>query len=313
MSGGTWPPSGISATTQILPSYLYVQYNDDQYCQAQRDAFNTIAQQFLNWFNEVPLGVYTNANISGALLDWVAQGLYGIIRPSLPYGSISTIGPLNTWPLSSVALNTTSTTGSVTLFTTTDDIFKRIITWHFFKGDGQQFSIPWLKRRIMRFLIGTNGTAPNIDRTYQVSVVFDVDAANVITITWSGPVSQYNAQIFQAAVQSGAVELPFQFTWSVTLVGSLANLTNTAGAATLVSDSGWPTSSSGLVAGQLWWNGTNIEVVAGATPNPYAAPMVFGGVTSQYLLLIGGQDLPTSNPGAGSMILWNSGGTVLIA
>ena len=40
----------------------------------------------------------------------------------------------------------------------TDDVFKRILTWHFYKGDGKNFSVRWLKRRIWRFLQGANGT-----------------------------------------------------------------------------------------------------------------------------------------------------------
>ena len=53
-----------------------------------------------------------------------------------------------------------------------DDLYKRSLTWHLQKGDGQYFNIRWLKRRVMRFLIGVNGTSPHIDNTDRISVSF---------------------------------------------------------------------------------------------------------------------------------------------
>ena len=128
---------------------------------------------------------------------------------------------------------------------TTDDIFKRIITWNFYKGDGKVFNIRWLKRRIMRFLYGTNGSAPNIDQTYQVSVTFGV--ANQIDIQLISGVRRVtggaifdrfalnsmpfnavksaftpltplpNAAIFKEAMDSGVLQLPFQYEYIVSI------------------------------------------------------------------------------------------------
>jgi hypothetical protein len=215
MSGTQFPPIGPTSLVQILKAFVYQEYSDDENIQAFNSSFNGIAQDYLDWFNSVNLPIYTG--LSGALLDWVAQGVYGISRPSLPFGQVVSVGPVNTWGPNQIALNTSVTTGTVQDFTTTDDIFQRIITWHFFKGDGQQFSIPWLKRRVMRFLIGTAGTAPNIDNTYPVSVAFSSGDAVTITVTTGGAVVLATAQIFQAAVASGAVAMPFQFSFTVTL------------------------------------------------------------------------------------------------
>lgn len=308
-----WPPTQSTTVQKVIPAYLYSEYADDENLQAFVSAYNKITQQYLDWFNNTPLGVYTLASISGALLDWVAEGVYGIIRPTIPYGSITSIGPLNTWPLNTIPLNTIADSGAISVYVTTDDIFKRIITWHFFKGDGQQFSVPWLKRRIMRFLVGMNGAAPNIDETYQISVAFGAGNAVTITVTWSASITLLNAQIFQAAVADGVLETPFQFAFTVNLVGALTSLTNVGGNLNLVVTSGWPTSSSGLGPGQLWWDGTNINVVAGSTINPAAPPLQFGSITSLYLLLIGGANIQTTNPGAGTDIVWNSSGKLLVA
>jgi hypothetical protein len=213
---GTFPPSGPTTLTQILKAYVFEQYADDENIQAFFGSFNGLAQDYMSSIIGLNLPIYTG--LTGPLLDWVAQGIYGISRPSLPFGQVIGTGLLNTFELNTIELNSFTTSGTIQDFTTTDDIFKRIITWFFFKGDGQYFSIPWFKRRIMRFLIGTSGTAPNIDNTYPVSVVFSGSDVT-ITITFDGViVTQAIAQIFQAAVQSGAIALPFQFTYTVTLV-----------------------------------------------------------------------------------------------
>ena len=313
----TFPPLAPTTLAGILPAYVFEEYADDVNIQAFFSAFNGIAQQYQNWFNQVNLPIYTQPQIAGSLLDWVAAGIYGIERPSLPYGNVTGIGPLNTWGMNAYVLNTFSTSGVINDFTTTDDIFKRIITWFFFKGDGQQFSIGWLKRRIMRFLIGSAGTSPNIDNTYPISVTFGEGNSVAITITLSSgaPITLLTAQVFQAAVQSGAVSLPFQFSFSVAIINNLTptNLSNNGGFLNVSSGAGYPTSATGLATGDAWSNGDFISIVPGITPNPFAAPLFFGVVTAAQLLVLGGGNLPLTSPGPGSGQLWNNGGFICVA
>ena len=304
------PPPPIQGTTQfIIPAYPYQQYEDDENIDAFFAAYNTIAQSYLNWFNKIQLGAYPQ--LSGPLLDWIAEGLYGIRRPALPYGVVKSIGPLNTWEPNTLTLNTSIVIGSISNFIATDDIFKRIITWFFFKGDGQQFTIEWLKRRVMRFLTGVSGVSLNIDNTYPVSVTFDVDHNVVITITLTSMngIALLNAQILQAAITSGAVSTPFQRQFSVVIVNDLGptNLTNVGGVLHIADATGWQTSSSGLPAGAVWANGGSggiVMIVPGVTPDPFAAPLIFGIVTSATLLMIGGGNLPLSDPHVIGQI-WN--------
>ena len=124
-------------------------------------------------------------------------------------------------------------------------MYKRILTWFFYKGDGQAFTIKWLKRRVMRFLLGVNGTDPGINQTYQVSVTFgssnqvnitilngmrsvtggailntfalNTVALNTITSTFTAFAPLEMAPVLQAAINAGAVQLPFQFTYNVTI------------------------------------------------------------------------------------------------
>ena len=240
-----FPPSAPTTLTATIPSYLYKEYSDDDNLQALVDAYNAITQEYVTWFVQIGLPVYTGALIAGALLDWVAAGLYGITRPTLPSGRNKDVGPFNTYPLNTIAFNGRRVIGPQNFAATSDDVFKRIITWHFFKGDGKQFSIAWLKRRIMRFLLGVNGTNPPIDNTYQISVTFGVgNQVNIRilnglrtvtggaifnrfafnTVPFNGlrsTLEQFaplaDAAILKEAIDSGACEMPFMFTYVVTV------------------------------------------------------------------------------------------------
>jgi hypothetical protein len=242
-NGDTFPPAVPTTLTKTIPSYLYTQYADDDDLQAFVDAFNTLAQQYVDWFVNIGLPVYTAPQISGPLLDWVAQGLYGLSRPSLPSGHTQTIGPLNTYAFNSLTLNSSGTIGSVNYFATNDDVYKRILTWHFYKGDGKVFNIRWLKRRIMRFLYGVNGADFNVDQTYPISIsfgpgnqvnilltsgsatvtggaifgqmVFNTAAFGEVDVTHQSFSPSPMAPILQAAIDAGVLELPFQYKFVV--------------------------------------------------------------------------------------------------
>ncbi|MDE2467975.1 MAG: hypothetical protein KGL35_04350 [Bradyrhizobium sp.] len=212
IQGGYAPAPSIPQlpVTQIIPSYLYQQYQDDPNLQAFVNAYNTMAQIVLNTFVQVPLPVYTNGMISGALLDWVAQGLYGMDRPTLASGGTSNLGPYNTLTYNSAKYNSYVVGNPSQYVIASDDIFKRCMTWNFFKGDGKQLSIKWLKKRVQRFLTGTNGVDPGVDQTYNVSVTFE--AGNVVHIR----VLSGSYDTLKSAILSGALQLPFQYTYSVT-------------------------------------------------------------------------------------------------
>ena len=240
-----FPPAQPTSMTTIIPSYLYEEYSDDSDLQAFVSSYNQLAQTFLNTVANLNLPIYTADAISGPLLDWVAQGLYGISRPSLFTGESTIVGELNTYEMNVQKLDWSEIVGPTNVTATSDDTFKRIITWAFYKGDGKTFNVQWLKRRIMRFLIGEDGTAPPIDQTDQISVTFgannsgDIRFIDQITKIISGAIFnnfEMNTQminglnlmitpltplpyrlLFQEAVETGALELPFQIVWTVTL------------------------------------------------------------------------------------------------
>lgn len=199
---------------QTIKSYLYVEYNDDADLQALVDAYNTLQQQFVDLFNAINLPIYTGPLISGDLLDWVGQGIYDIKRPALPVGHDSVIGPLNTWALNTIPFNTRRVLSGTTYYVVNDDIYKRCMTWALYKGDGKHFTIRWLKRRTLRFLNGVNGTDPAFDNTYDISVSL---SGSAVAITINNSTNYPQAAVFQAAIAAEILELPFQFTFSVTL------------------------------------------------------------------------------------------------
>lgn len=202
---------------QIIPAYLYEQYADDPYLQAFVDAFNQLAQGYLDWYNETYLADYTT--LSGALLDWVGAGLYGLPRPVLTSGISRKVGPFNTAAFNSLAFNGQKTISSQSIVTTTDDVYKRCLTWNFFKGDGFYFTVPWLKRRIMRFLSGSNGTAPSIDQTYPISVV-SLSPTEIILRIDPTDFDPNAFSALQEGIAGGVLGLPFQFQFSVNAGGS---------------------------------------------------------------------------------------------
>jgi hypothetical protein len=243
---GTFPPSAPTVVTTVIPSYLYQQYQDDDDLQAFVEAYNALAQGYVDWFVNTPLPVYTNALIAGPLLDWVAGGVYGMIRPALSSGRNRDIGPVNTYGPNTLEPNRRKEIGPRNVVATSDDVFKRIMTWNFYKGDGNVFDIRWLKRRIKRFLIGPNGTAPNVDETYEISVTYgngfiairiSVGTRTVIggalpnrfgcnrltpnalkTLFVPSPTVPFPlAGVLQAALQSGALQLPFQYQTTIAI------------------------------------------------------------------------------------------------
>lgn len=209
---GNFPPDAPSALQNAIPSYLYEQYYDDENLQAFVRAYNVQMQEYIDWFNNASLPIYTGPLIQGALLDWVAYGLYGMRRPTLSSGRNQDLGPYNTAMYNLLMYNEAKKVGANNVTVTTDDIFKRIMTWRLYRGDGKIFNIEWLKRRIVRFLTFPNGTSGRIEQTYDVSVT--LGSNSVINILLPGVP---NANILKEAIDSGAVELPFQFTYSVTI------------------------------------------------------------------------------------------------
>jgi hypothetical protein len=120
------------------------------------------------------------------------------------------------------------------------------MTWNFYKGDGYYFTIPWLKRRIIRFLTGIDGVDVVNDQRWSISVLFSGSGASISIIKGyrrltnsslynsfgfntrvfnqkvSGVIksTEYEyAELFKQAFDSGLLHMPFYQPVSVTIVG----------------------------------------------------------------------------------------------
>jgi hypothetical protein len=209
---GIFPPSGLTSISKTLPAYVYQQFSDDDDVQAFFASYNKIAQQYVDWFNNINLPIYTGDVISGVLLDWVGKGIYGYPRPSFatPPTAVGELGQIEVAQVE-VAGDMIIALGST--YKANDDEYKRCLTWHLYKGDGFQFNIPWLKRRIHRFLNGNNGAPLHVDETYDVSVVAGTQS---FSITLNSTQPTIGAFLAAAINAGGILALPFQYSFQAT-------------------------------------------------------------------------------------------------
>ncbi|MGP8937423.1 hypothetical protein [Enterobacter soli] len=230
----------------IIKSYLYTQYNDDDDIQAFVSAYNAMAQEIYTWMLNANLPVFVGGYNVGDQLKWIARGIYGVKPPVLISGKSQTLGAYNSFGYNQLPFNGYKVVNQSEQVVVSDDLFKRIMTWNFYKGDGYHFTIPWLKRRIMRFLTGVDGVDIVNDQHWSISVLFSDTGASVSIIkgfrklTNSGlyNTSQFNtrafnqktsvliksneyeyAALFKQAFDSGLLHMPFYQPISVTIIG----------------------------------------------------------------------------------------------
>lgn len=156
------------STTNIIPCYPYVQFLDDENIDAWFSAHNSYCQKYLDWFLNTPLAIYTNSTVNGPLLDWVANGVYGVYRTPIASISSKSKGAINTYTPDELPLNQGVSISTSSVTSMTDEVLKSLITWNFYKGDGAQFTIPWIKKRVARFIYGIDG----FTNTNNISVKF---------------------------------------------------------------------------------------------------------------------------------------------
>lgn len=210
VNGLPFPPAGRSVLTRTIPSYIYEQYNDDAALVTFATAFNVCSQEWIDWFAQIDLPVYSG--LTGGLLDWIGAGVYGYPRPTLTTEMVVDVGGYATAPYNTLAYNEAEELSSTTFIAVSDDVYCRMLTWHTYKGDGFQFNTRWLKQRIHRFLNGAYGVLAINDTTEDVAIT-ESPGAFFISIPDSAI-----AQIFQIAVDDERLALPFQFSYTVSLV-----------------------------------------------------------------------------------------------
>lgn len=211
------PTSIVSPTMPVvftIPAYAYQQYADDPNVVAFFDAYNALAQQYTDWSNDVSLAVYTGPLVSGALLDWIGQGIYGVPRPV--FSTLSTTFTANAVGevgLTTMAVAAASTSSSGSAQTANDDYYKRVLTYLTYTGDGHYSNMMTWRKRIARFLYGFNGGDINPSLVQNVDIA--AGSANAVTITLpAGESSSFFAQGFS----EGFLVFPFMLNTTVVVL-----------------------------------------------------------------------------------------------
>ncbi len=199
---------------EIIPSYVYEQYADDQNIVAFANAYNTLAQSYLDWFNATPFAVYTSPAIVGPLLDWIGNGIYGIPRPV--FSTLTT--KFLSDAVNYLSTNTIATDGSAhdesgSSIVSNDDYYKRTITWHAYIGDGRICNVMTIRKRIARFLFGSNGGDISLSQAQQVNIAVVTSPLKFDITIPAGTASSY----FQEAFNAGILAFPFQLEATVTI------------------------------------------------------------------------------------------------
>lgn len=225
--------------------YLFYQYMRDPDLSALKDAANSVLDDYVAWFSSLNLPIYTEK--AGTLLDWVASSVCGVARPTIiSGGSGFGKGGYGRGAYGAAIYGDTRIDTPANAILLNDDYFKRVITWRTFRGDGFVFSAEWIKRRVGRFLVGANGTAPDDLPRYNISVmvgggicvirlisgtlvsnksqgygkivcgrtVFGV--AGGTTVSAPAPVYTTEAALaLKGCVESGILDLPYQYKFTV--------------------------------------------------------------------------------------------------
>ncbi|MBL0907798.1 hypothetical protein G5645_07290 [Pectobacterium carotovorum] len=231
---------------EIIKSYPYTQYNDDENITAFFSAYNEMATEIYEWMKESSLPVFVGGYNAGDQLKWIARGIYGVKPPILISGKQQIYGPFNALSFNQLPFNGREVVNKSDQVVASDDLFKRIMTWNFYKGDGFEFTIPWLKRRIMRFIVGADGVDVVNDQHWSISVLFSGGGASISIVKGYRKLTDsavFNAQtfnsrafnqktsvliksseyefasLFKQAFDSGLLHMPFYQPVSVTIVG----------------------------------------------------------------------------------------------
>jgi hypothetical protein len=169
------PDSGIG-TVYVYP-FVGNGFEKSKDVRALFDTCNAELDSIIQSLSRLNLGLYLDKE--GAWLDWIAKGVFGFSRPSIAITELlSSQGGFNNFGFDKRGYGYSVNANTTAFVTLTDDQFKKYLQWHLWRGDGYQFSIPWLKARVARFA-GVAISAVSISVTgslYTITLANSVDA-----------------------------------------------------------------------------------------------------------------------------------------
>lgn len=223
---------------KILPAYPFIQYRDDENIVAFFDAYNELAQEYLTVFNKLNLGFWPSEIINAEFLDWIALGIYGVKRERIieidypppqkieedpiQADEFKTAGVYDSIEYNVIAYNEFKEKATLTTEYMSDDFFRRILLWNFFKDDRFQFSIPWLKNRIARFFKAKRSDPFNTEDCYNLSYYSVQVNKGTFTITidkqaYTDSEGEHEDlfKFFKLCAETRIINIPFQYTYIV--------------------------------------------------------------------------------------------------
>ncbi|CAI3954530.1 unnamed protein product [Commensalibacter communis] len=194
----------VALYTHNLQAYLYWQWEGDEYIKAFFDSYNKLANQQVDDFNSLNLPNYFTK--TGLWLDYVAKNIYGMDRKQVLYANNLIRSGLNTVDPNDIDPNAAKVIKISKAHTMTDEEFKKIIQWNFYKADGFIFTIPYLKRRIIRFL----NICPNNEIDINDVSITSKDRIFYIKVLNNLANSPF-MQLLQDAIINKLINLPFMY------------------------------------------------------------------------------------------------------
>lgn len=195
----------------LLGPYRFYQDRDKDDIKAFYDVYNEIANEYYTEYQSLILGLYTSPAINGTLLDFTALGIYGYLRPKMVmYTLENPEGDYNSFAYNTTPYNQVEAYSVSNISYLSDDWFKRVLTWNIYTGDGSQFTMTWLKRRLKRFFEreGENTTPIDSDTSsYSVTVNNGTFTLNITTD------DEDLLTFFQLGVEQNILHLPYTYSF----------------------------------------------------------------------------------------------------
>jgi hypothetical protein len=195
-------PNDAGAGTEYIYPFTGNGFDRSPDVQALVKSGNAELDSIIQNLSRLNLGLYLDKH--GDWLDWIAKGVYGLVRPSIVLSQVlSNQGGFNSFGFNQHPFNFAINSNTLAFATLNDDEFKKWLQWHLYRADGFQFCVPWLKNRVARF-IG--------DSVNNVSISL---AGHTFTITIP---TTPDAIILKYLFVSGYLEVPENFIFTVVLV-----------------------------------------------------------------------------------------------
>lgn len=212
-----------------IPSETYFQYRRAGDMVWLFKSFGDFVNAYRGLLSTVSLGDFNNCQISGPLLKYVASCVYGINSNDVYWKKpkLSINGTIASFRIDLLAIDSSFVFNppSTKKIVLSDDLLRRILTWKLYRdyqletpanmnivpGHGMdangeyEFTVPWLKRRVARFLCGDGS------QSIHISVRFGANRTVIIS-SW-GVGDEKSITDLEGLINSPLLGLPTYYSY----------------------------------------------------------------------------------------------------